>query len=52
MEKETTTNEIMEFLRDNMVTKGEFTEEISDIREKMATKEDLRKTELKLIDGF
>ena len=37
MEKETTTNEIMEFLQENMVTKGDLKNELNNF----ATKEDL-----------
>ncbi len=36
---ETTTNEIMEFLRDNMVTKGDFDSEIGTIKSTMVTKD-------------
>ena len=55
MEKETTTDEIMGFLKDNMVTK----EELKEVELKMATKEDLaelrtelKATELTLLDAM
>lgn len=42
MENETTINEVMEFLQENMVTKIELKKELDQIRGEMATKDDIK----------
>ncbi len=46
MEKETTINELMEFLAENMVTKQEFSETIKSVRSEMATGFEELRTEM------
>ena len=46
MEKETTINELIEFLAENMVTKQEFSETIKSVRSEMATGFEELRTEM------
>ncbi len=50
MQKEVTTNEIMEFLKEHTATKTDIAEFRAEVNRKFATKEDMAKMELRIYD--